>query len=155
MSRTAARETGMRLLYQWSVSGGDWHEVLASSVLSEVPLTKKDRAYLERIVSGVQNETEKLDQLLEKMSKSWRVDRMAKLDLAILRLAAYELLYCEDIPGSVSINEAVELSKRYSSAEAVPFINGILSSIARELDKADVNEEDAGQSAEEGGADTR
>ncbi len=72
-----------------------------------------------------------IDIYIEKYAKEWTVDRMSKVDLAILRLAMFEILYREDIPYSVSINEAVELAKKYSSEKSSSFINGILGNFIR------------------------
>jgi len=73
-----------------------------------------------------------IDAVLNQLSGEWPVSRMASVDRAILRLAAYELLYCDDIPASVSINEAVELAKKYSTEESHKFVNGILGNLARQ-----------------------
>ena len=91
-----------------------------------------DQAYIRSILEGVLKEVSAIDQYVIKNSKDWTLDRMSRIDLAIMRVAIYEILYREDIPASVSINEAVELAKKYSHEDAGSFINGILGSIYSE-----------------------
>ena len=73
---------------------------------------------------------EKIDQLIEQSTDHWKLSRMPKVDLTILRLASYELLFCPDIPLNVSIDEAIEVSKRFSSEDSATFINGVLDHVA-------------------------
>lgn len=87
------------------------------------------RQFASKLVQGVQEHLEEIDQLLMKMARNWRVDRMTTVDRNILRLAIYELLFCPEVPVKVSINEAIELGKRFGSAESPAFINGILDKI--------------------------
>lgn len=78
-----------------------------------------------------------IDELIEKNSIGWRINRISKVSLAILRLAVCEMLYIPEVPVSVSINEAVELCKKYGAQEDAPFVNGILGSVAKQIDAAD------------------
>ena len=78
-----------------------------------------------------------IDELIEKNSIGWRINRISKVSLAILRLAACEMLYIPEVPVSVSINEAVELCKKYGAQEDASFVNGILGSVAKQIDAAD------------------
>lgn len=91
-----------------------------------------DKVYISSILEGVMKEAPSIDQYIVKNSKDWTIDRMSRIDLAIMRVAIFEILYREDIPASVSINEAVELAKKYSHEDAGSFINGILGSIYSE-----------------------
>ncbi len=91
-----------------------------------------DKIYIHNILEGVIKEVPAIDRHIIKNSKDWTIDRMSRIDLAIMRVAIYEILYREDIPASVSINEAVELAKKYSHEDAGSFINGILGSIYSE-----------------------
>jgi len=91
-----------------------------------------DKVYISSILEGVLKEAPSIDQYIIKNSKDWTIDRMSRIDLAIMRVAIFEILYREDIPASVSINEAVELAKKYSHEDAGSFINGILGSIYSE-----------------------
>ena len=90
---------------------------------------EQDKEYIHNIIEGVMKEVSAIDQYIIKNSKDWTIDRMSRIDLAIMRVAIFEILYREDIPASVSINEAVELAKKYSHEDAGSFINGILGSI--------------------------
>ncbi len=89
--------------------------------------------FLERLVSGVLEHRQELDRLIERFSENWRLDRIDVIDRNILRMALFELLYCEDIPPKVTINEAIDLGKRYGSEDSGSFINGILDRIQNEV----------------------
>jgi len=87
---------------------------------------------MERLVLGVLEHGQEIDQLITKYSENWRLDRINIIDRAILRMATFELFYCEDIPPKVTLNEAIELGKRFGSEESGSFINGILDRIQSE-----------------------
>ena len=95
-----------------------------------------DRAYITRVLDGVVNHLDELDREIEAASRDWRVERMPRVDLTILRLATWEILHEEDVPGSVAINEAVELASRYSEPASGRFINGVLGTILRKKEAA-------------------
>ena len=95
-----------------------------------------DRAYITRVLDGVVNHLDELDGEIEAASRDWRVERMPKVDLTILRLATWEILHEEDVPGSVAINEVVELASRYSEPASGRFINGVLGTILRKKEAA-------------------
>lgn len=90
------------------------------------------RQYADKLVRGVHQKRADIDGALGKASKHWRLDRMAKVDLTILRLAAYEMLFELDVPHEVVIDEAVELTKQFSTSEAASFVNGVLSPLVEE-----------------------
>ena len=106
-------------------------EVYADS-LTEDESDVLDKVFIKDVLQGVVENVKSIDEYIVKYSKDWTIDRMSKIDLAILRVAIFEILYKEDIPSSVSINEAVELAKKYSHADASSFINGILGSVYSE-----------------------
>jgi N utilization substance protein B len=89
------------------------------------------RVFAEELVRGVYDQLETIDETLHSYSTNWSLERMARVDLALLRLSAYELMYRPDIPVNVIINEAVEIGKRYGTKETPAFINGILDRISR------------------------
>lgn len=89
--------------------------------------------FLESLVFGVLKHREEIDRLIERYSENWRLDRMNVIDRAILRMASFELLHCEEIPPKVTINEAVDLGKRFGSEDSGSFINGILDRIQNEV----------------------
>ncbi|HAK87577.1 MAG TPA: transcription antitermination factor NusB [Nitrospiraceae bacterium] len=90
------------------------------------------KAFAEDIISGTIKNLKEIDPLIQKTAKKWNISRMASIDRNILRFAAYELLFRKDIPTAVTINEALEIAKKYSTLESAPFINGILDKIAKE-----------------------
>ncbi len=130
MGRRASRETAMKLLYQLEIQRDD-REQQIKFVLDEENFSDSDRQYIIEIVEGVFNKAEYIDKLIEKHSKGWKINRISKVDLSILRLSIYEISFRNDIPFNVSINEAVELAKKYSGEEAGAFINGILGKVSR------------------------
>ncbi|GAE87657.1 transcription antitermination factor NusB [Acetivibrio straminisolvens] len=142
MGRRASREIAMKLLYQLEIQK-DSKEEQVNNTLEQYDLNDNDREYILDIVKGVFDHKEEIDRAIEKYSKGWKLSRISKVDLAILRLAVYEICYREDIPFTVSINEAVELAKNYSGEESGSFINGILGKVAKlKLLPVDGNEND-------------
>lgn len=128
MSRRASRELAMKLLYQLEIQKDDREEQV-NMTLSENNLDEKDRTYILDIIHGVEKNKDYIDQMLQLHAKGWKVSRISKVDISILRLGIYEISFRSDIPLNVSINEAVELAKKYSGEEAGAFINGILGKI--------------------------
>lgn len=94
---------------------------------------KEIRPYSREVVVGVWENRTDMDRLISRSSKNWRVERMSRVDINILRIAIYEVLYMKDVPPKVSIDEAVELGKRYGTEESGAFINGILDHIYNQL----------------------
>ncbi len=90
----------------------------------------KVREFARRLISGVITQQTEIDRLLKQAADHWKLSRMSKVDLNILRLASYELLFCPDIPLNVSIDEAIEIGKRYGTADSATFINGVLDQVA-------------------------
>ena len=96
-------------------------------------IDEKDLIYINNILNGMVNNLEELDRLIDSNSKDWRLNRFSRIDLSILRLAVYEILYIEDIPHQVSINEAVRMAQKFGSKKSSKFINGILGGVVRSL----------------------
>lgn len=130
MGRRVSRETVMKLLYQIEIRKDDREEQIREA-LEEDGLSESDRKYIGNIANGVCHNISYIDNLIKKYAKGWKIGRISKVDLSILRLSIYEINYRSDIPFSVSVNEAVELAKKYSSEDAGSFINGILSKIPK------------------------
>ncbi len=130
MGRRASREIAMKLLYQLEIQKED-RESQIRLVLEENMLSGKDSDYVTTIVDTVYKNLEHIDKTIEINSKGWKIGRISKVDLSIMRLCICEVFYMDDIPYSVSVNEAVELAKKYSSEEAGAFINGILSKVSK------------------------
>lgn len=146
MSRVVAREICMKFLYSNEINKSLEEEFRALNEESEdvsdmlgkgESLEKADFEYINSVMSSIGGKIGEVDKAIEENSKSWKISRFSKVDLSILRLATYEILYVEDIPHQVSINEAVKLAKKYGSDESHKFINGILGGLVRSrgLDK--------------------
>ena len=95
---------------------------------------QEDRRYITRVLEGVLNHRYLLDEKIEKAAQGWALDRMSMVDLTIMRLAVWEMIFEKDIPGNVSIAEALELTERYSDPEDKKFVNGVLGTILREME---------------------
>ena len=109
------------------------NDVLGEAVEDASGLQRPEiRHFAELLVCGVAEKLERIDQELSSYSTNWALDRMARVDLAILRLATFELLYSPDVPHNVVINEAIELGKRFGTEESPAFINGVLDHIAQQ-----------------------
>jgi len=123
MNRHQAREKAFQTLFQLDFNRREVEERLEN--LSE----KQNNSFYNELVAGVVNDVTKFDQLIEKHLENWAIDRIATVEKTILRIAIYELLYMDDIPPSVSINEAVELAKKYGDDQSGKFVNGVLAKI--------------------------
>ena len=97
--------------------------------------SKKSRPFLIKLVNGVIEKKGRIDGLVERFSQNWKIDRMSCVDRNVMRIAVYEMLYCDDIPPKVSINEAVDIGKKFGTQESGAFINGIMDSIRESLEK--------------------
>jgi len=136
MPRKNAREAVMRLFYQREISeesGTD--EYCLSEMHTEFKLNDKDLEYIRLLLEKSNVNGTEIDKYILRFSREWTFDRLARVDLAILRVAICEMLYLSEIPHSVSINEAVELAKKYGDGKAGSFINGILASIFHDLEQ--------------------
>lgn len=120
--RSEEREQAFCLLFQSLFNTDENFEIYEENIESVGD-------YARSIALGVEEKKENLDGLIEKYSKGWKVKRLPKVNLAILRLAAYEILFVDDVPESVAINEAVELAKKYSGESDYSFINGVLGAL--------------------------
>ena len=128
MDRKTARAHAMKLIYEWEM-GGDGGDETRINLLGVEP-GERESQFMNRMFEGVVVNEEKLDAGIAAHLRGWTIERISKVDLAILRLAAYELMLGE-LPAGIIINEAVELANQYSSDKAGSFINGVLGSLAR------------------------
>ncbi|HEX8463568.1 MAG TPA: transcription antitermination factor NusB [Abditibacterium sp.] len=129
--RRSGRELAFRLLFQIDVGASNPDEVFAAArVASEA--SSEVWVFASQLARGAWDDRTELDPIIEKYASGWTLERMANVDRNLLRLCLYEITKRDDIPASVSINEAVELAKKYSTADSAKFINGILGSFARE-----------------------
>jgi N utilization substance protein B len=129
--RRRSREFALQVLYQLDITKQDAVQTL-SQFRNHFNQHENSNGFAERIVLGVLEHGREIDRLLEQYSENWRLDRMSMIDRNILRMAIFELIYCEDIPPKVTLNEAIELGKRYGSEDSGSFINGILDRIQNE-----------------------
>lgn len=129
MGRKTAREESMKLIYQFLIQKDNWKEQFKEAMENNT-VTDEDAKFIESRVSGVSKHSSEIDKLIMTHAKGWKLSRMPRIDLAILRLSIYEMKIACDTPVSVCINEAVELAKKYSTEESGSFINGILGRIA-------------------------
>jgi N utilization substance protein B len=136
MKRRQAREYALQILFQIDFT----EKKLGRRELDEFWFDKKEnreiRKFAEELVKGTLEKLEDIDALIEKLAENWILGRMAAVDRNILRFAAFEILYRGDIPSAVTINEALEIAKKYSSSESAPFLNGVLDRLAKEAGKA-------------------
>jgi N utilization substance protein B len=133
--RTKARERALQALYQIDLAAAGIDDALASFWRSFEPTEREVQRLAEQLVRGVAVDRRTVDDLIEGVSTNWRLDRMAKVDRNVLRLATWELLQ-GDAPVKVIINEAIELGKKYGSEQTGAFVNGVLDKIAQGLPAA-------------------
>jgi len=129
-SRTRARECALQALYQLDLSGGEAREAVRAVLAHFEEADESTERFADELVRGVQSERTQIDEIIQQSSTHWKLDRMARVDRNILRLAVYEILRRADIPIRVSLNEAIELGKKFGSEESSAFVNGVLDRIA-------------------------
>ncbi len=127
--RTKARERALQALYQIDVAAEGIDEALAAFWRSFEPVEREVKELAEALVRGVAEHRRQVDEAIEDASSNWRLDRMARVDRNVLRLAVYELLRT-DVPVKVVINEAIELGKKFGSESSGAFVNGVLDKVA-------------------------
>jgi transcription antitermination factor NusB len=128
--RTRARQTALQFLYQLDLRGPEQIKEL-NNFLRENESDRETVNYARTVVQGVHEHCAEIDEILGAVAKNWQVSRMAVVDRNVLRIGAYELLYVPEVPPKVSINEAIELGKRFSTASSGAFVNGILDKVSQ------------------------
>ena len=151
MTRANARELAVHLIYGRDFTGEEPEQVVSirlakeyyaklseeNEVYAERP-NRAQIAYLDKVVSGVANRAEDLNEQIQKYAIGWDISRISRLTRSIMQLAIYEILYVEDVPTGVAVSEAVRLAKKYDGDDTGSFVNGILGSFARSLSAEDV-----------------
>jgi N utilization substance protein B len=132
--RRQARELAMQALFYMDMQGDVSAEMLERYCDNFQP-SKKARPFFMALVNGVIDRKDELDDMIERFSKNWKISRMSGVDRNIMRVAVYELTCCDDIPPKVTINEAVDIGKKFGTEESGAFINGIMDSIRDALEK--------------------
>jgi transcription antitermination protein NusB len=138
MNRRKARELALQMLFQYEFTG---HRSDFRAIEDLDPAKKEHKEikqFSEELVNGTLTHLEEIDSRIQKAAEHWKLERMASVDRNIMRFAVYEILYRNDIPAAVTINESLEIAKKFSSLEAASFINGLLDKIARESGKKNV-----------------
>lgn len=132
MNRRKSREIAMKLLFEMSINKEDYEEILGNfKENTDMDLQDVDFTYLARVVKGVRENTEAIDKKIEGNLKNWKFGRLSKIDLAILRIAVFEIMFSDDVPDKVAVNEGIELAKKYSADNSPTFVNGVLGSIIK------------------------
>lgn len=131
-NRRKSREAALQALYQIDLAKAEPEKALEQYWKNNID-TEEIQEFANLLVEGVTSHLSELDQLIEKHSTHWKLSRMACVDRNILRMSTYELMYCKDIPASVSLNEAIEIGKKFGTEDSSSFINGILDNLAREI----------------------
>ena len=130
MARPIAREAAMQLVFE-QIFGGEGETEALVDLIDYVP-GDNDRQYIDMVVAGVKEHAAEIDAEISACLRGWTLARLSRVDLAILRLSVFEMTYAQ-IPAAVSINEAVELTRKYSNESSCSFVNGVLGTISRKL----------------------
>jgi N utilization substance protein B len=145
--RRQGRELALKIIYSFpdqphdirSILSGFWREfrfrddILGEAVEEdEADVPDQSRIFAENLASGAFAKLAEIDSKLAEYSQHWSLERMSRVDLSLLRMGTYELMYCLDVPANVAINEAIEVGKRYGTKETPSFVNGILDRIAKD-----------------------
>ncbi|WP_270993317.1 transcription antitermination factor NusB [Listeria seeligeri] len=126
MKRREAREKALQALFQIELN-----EMSLDQAIKNIMEDEQDD-YMEKLVEGVMANKAEIDAIIEPNLDNWRMDRLSKVDLSLLRLSVYEINYLSDVPNRVSLNESIEIAKIYSDEKSGKFINGVLANIAPE-----------------------
>jgi transcription antitermination protein NusB len=134
MNRKKSREIAMELLFGMTLSKNTLEETIETFIEDyEMNLKTIDLEYIKEILAKVEENINEIDKKIEGSLINWKLDRISKVNISILRLAIAEMMYLEDVPEKVAINEAIEITKRYSDEKSVSFINGVLDRAFKEL----------------------
>jgi transcription antitermination protein NusB len=128
-SRRKARQAALQALFLVDMNPDKPFEQSLEVFLENFPVKGKSQPFFTRLVQGVCEHQKEIDQVIQTHSEHWRLERMSRVDCNILRLAVFELIFCDDVPPRVAINEAIDLGKQFGTDESGAFINGILDSI--------------------------
>ncbi len=144
--RSRGREVALQVLYQIEQNPGmpvgEVHQFIKRRTLDEQKLAE----FTASLIAGVREHQPRIDAMIQEVAENWRLDRMAAIDRNILRLGAYEVLFCPEVPAKVAINEALELAKRYSTSQSSRFVNGILDRVLQLHAAPQVDDETAAES---------
>lgn len=130
MNRKLSREKSMEILFSMTLTKDNASDAIENFTENyEDNIKDIDLDYLRKIIYGVEGKKEEIDKAIEENLHNWKMNRISKVNLSILRLATYELLFDDEIPTNVAINEALEITRKYSDEKSVSFVNGVLDKI--------------------------
>jgi N utilization substance protein B len=135
-ARSSGRESALQMLFAMEAGGGSAERVVAA-YWRETPGDPEGRDYADQVLRGVADELTAVDEAIRKASTNWRLERMARVDRNVLRLGAWELMRCNDVPRAVILDESVELAKKFGSEDSGAFVNGVLDRIATDTGRVD------------------
>lgn len=134
MNRKKSREKAMEILFGMLISKDTKEEAIENFKENyEKEIKDIDFKYINETIQGVEENEKELDLLIEGSLQNWKIDRISKVNLVILKIALYEMKYVDEIPNKVAINEALDLARKYSDEKSVSFINGVLDKILKEV----------------------
>jgi transcription antitermination factor NusB len=134
--RTLARESALKILYAIDITKESAELCINNYWLSQEKVESQVRHFADDIVNGVCHNRAKIDKLISEHATNWELDRMAVIDRNVLRCGTYELMYMDDIPPKVAINEAIDIAKKYGDKDSGAFVNGVLDKISKEKAKS-------------------
>lgn len=138
--RRRSRELALQALFCMDMNQDASQEMLQRFCDNFNP-PEKSRPFFLKLVDGVIQAMPQIDVMIERFSKNWKLDRMSGVDRNVMRIAVYEILFCEDIPPKVSINEAIDIGKKFGTEDSGAFINGIVDSIRIAFEKNEIHHE--------------
>ena len=138
MKRREAREQAFVLIFERSINHDTTEDIIDAAGLANDFIVDD---FAEKIAVGVEEKEDILDAQIEKSIRGWKIERLSKVSRSLLKLAIYEMMFVEDIPISVSINEAIDIAKIYGGADDAPYVNGVLGSVAKVLGEKKTNDD--------------
>ncbi|MFZ5564687.1 MAG: transcription antitermination factor NusB [Thermodesulfobacteriota bacterium] len=136
-SRRRARELALQFLFSYDLNEAGDFETWLEAFCGRFNISEKTFPHFFYLVRGVREQWEKINTLLAESSEHWKISRMSAVDRNVMRIAIFEMFYCDDVPPRVAINEAIEIGKKFGTDESGAFINGVLDRINKEMGGAD------------------
>ena len=137
--RRKSREHTLKILYRRDITKEDINEII-KSYWKENNINSSITDFSEQLAKGTAENLEKIDEYIKKVSEHWTIDRMGVIDRNLLRMAVQELLFMEDIPLNVTIDEAIEIAKKFGTNDSANFVNGVLDKIKNDLEKTEASD---------------
>ena len=147
-NRRKSRELAMQALFYMDMSRNEAKDVLLARFCENFKPSNKAKPFFLELTNGVMQARAEIDALIERFSSNWKISRMPCVDRNIMRVAVYEMINCDDIPIKVSINEAIDVGKKFGTEESGAFINGILDSIRKALENKEIDTKTNSRSGE-------